>query len=94
MDLLKENCICKNTRTAPLRYKERIIHTPLPDTDYVSQSKTVKQLNKPKVVKDEDVFDFGKIKQKTKKTLENNDKRFKVKSSVSKKNTPKFAKKY
>jgi len=83
----EENVICNNTRGMPLIYKERIVHTPLIEKESVFKMKKVKEIVKPKIVKDTDVFDFNlsKHKENKKKLKENKDKRFKVKETISKK---------
>ena len=79
MDILKENRICKEPMRATLRTAERRSYAVLPDTDPVLKLKRVNALNKPKIVKDTEVFDFsnGTKKPTIKKEKKlNKDKRF------------------
>ena len=65
MDILKENCICKNTMGIPLRYKERQTHTAIYGKDALFKIPKVKEINKPKIIKECDIFDFKcKLNQK------------------------------
>ena len=88
MDILKENRICKEPMRATLRTAERRSYAVLPDTDPVLKLTKVNALNKPKIVKDNEVFDFsnGKKKTTTKKEKKlNKDKRFKMNEGKDKK---------
>lgn len=88
MDILKENRICKEPMRATLRTAERRSYAVLPDTDPVLKLTKVNALNKPKVVKDNDIFDFsnGKKKTTTKKMKKiKKDNRFKMIESKDKK---------
>jgi hypothetical protein len=88
MDINKENAICKEPMRATLRMPQRRSYAVLPDTDPVLKLKRVSALNKPKIVKDSEVFDFsnGNKKPTTKKEKKlNKDKRFNPRKGKDKK---------
>ena len=94
MDILKENRVCKEPMNATLRTAERRSYALLPSSDLVLKLPKVNALNKPKVVKDKDVFDFsnGNKKTTTKKEKKiNKDKRFNLIEGKDKKD-PKMRK--
>tara|TARA_R110000796_G_C14552964_1_gene434063 strand:+ start:2583 stop:2867 length:285 start_codon:yes stop_codon:yes gene_type:complete len=81
MDILKENRICSNPIGMTTRSKQRYMTAPIPRTESIYKLSKLKDVGKPKIIKEEDVFNFTNKKEKKRELVkEKKSKAFDVKT--------------